>query len=321
MKCRWTVVGILILAAQALAQTDSRMVLEPWHKQSWGQTTDKVLYEQQGDATDGSGTAQVFWWDSIGRFRFSKTDPDAFTLGYRLLTTNFDTHSPSLPSELNKLSLGAGMTLTQSAESKVKLVGAVGYSGDQLFSDANGLFGIAHLIYEHDLGSDRALVLTVDYDGAGPLLPDVPLPGIQYVQRGETLSYAAGFPRSFVTCRLTDALTLDAGYEFPYQADVYLDQRIAGHFSVFTNFASFFDGFQLNKHADTDRLFDQMRRVEVGVRYNNPDIWKGLSLDAAVAVGYAFDQSFFSGWDVRDLDKASGISDEPYIALIIRGTF
>src|SRR2546421_11954173 len=82
MNCRWTAALLLLLATHAQAQTDSRMVTEPWPDQVWGQTNDKLIFEAKSDSTDKTGGAKVFWWDSIGRFRFSKTDPDAFTLGY-----------------------------------------------------------------------------------------------------------------------------------------------------------------------------------------------------------------------------------------------
>src|SRR5438034_10138617 len=128
MKCRWTTAVLLLLIAPAFAQTDSRMVNEPWPDQTWGQTHDKLIFEAAADSTNNTGGAQVFWWDSIGRFRFSKTDPDAFTPGYRLFTTNLDTKSPSLPDELNKFSLAGRMQLAASGDGKVKLTGGLGYN-------------------------------------------------------------------------------------------------------------------------------------------------------------------------------------------------
>ena len=59
-----------------------------------------------------------------------------------------------------------------------------------------------------------------------------------------------------------------------------------------------------------------MRRVEAGVRFIF-DPW----IDASLGIGYAFDQSFSTGFDVRNLTTFSRISDEPYLSLVLRGTF
>ncbi len=64
-----------------------------------------------------------------------------------------------------------------------------------------------------------------------------------------------------------------------------------------------------------------MARAELGVRYQNSDVFKGLSLDAGLRVGYACEQNLYRGFDVRSLDKTAEVTDEPYIALVLRGTF
>ena len=313
---------LVTFASIAQAQTTPEMVLNPWAQNTWGETFDKALYQNQGHLKDGSGDqAQIFWWDSVGRFRFSKTDDQAPVIAYRYLTVATDSNSPALPDHLDKLSLAGGFHLGEFSGGQVMLVGGAGYSGDMPFNDANGLFGIGHLLWEREINDADSLVLSIDYNGGSAFLPDVPLPGFQWVHRDERLSYGLGFPRSFVSWEIIDRLTLSANYAVPYTGEAYLDYRLAKQWSVFGNVANFFEAFQLNEQPDTVRLFQQMRRVEVGVRYRNDNIFAGLSLDAALAVGYAFGQSWFTGWDVRDLDETAEVSDEPYIALILRGTF
>jgi len=325
MRIKSAVLAVMCLTSLALGQTNRELVITPWPENLCGQTTDKVLYQEQGHVKDTalveSRNVQMFWWDSIGRFRFSKTDPDAPEIAYRYLTTNFDAHSPRLPEHLDKVSLPGGFHLGEFEGGKVGLVAGIGYSGDTPFADANGLFGIAHLTWERKLSEGNSLVLSLDYDGGSSFLADVPLPGFELLHREESITYALGFPRNFVQWNITDQLSLTAEYQVPYSFDAYLDYKLAGHFSVFGNVADYFEAFQLNDQPSTDRLFQQMSRVEIGVRYNNPDIWQGMALDAALAVGYAFEQNIYRGWDVRDLDKQAEISDVPYVSLILRGTF
>ena len=306
----------------ALAQTTPEMILNPWPKNVWGETTDKVLYQEQGHVRDGTDDqAQLFWWDSIGRFRFSKTDDRAPTLAYRYVTVATDSNSPALPDHLDKMSLAAGFHLGEFAGGDLALVGGLGYSSDLPFADANGIFGIGHLLWQREINDTSSLVLSLEYDGGGALLPDVPLPGFQYVRRTEKLSYGAGFPRSFIDWEIVDRVQLTAKYTVPYTADAYLHYHFTENWSVFGNIANFFEAYQLEDQPDTFRLFQQMSRVEVGVRYRTANVFKGLGLDAALAVGFAFHQKFSTGWDVRDLDETAEVSDEPYIALILRGTF
>src|SRR5215211_5377565 len=97
------------LAAPAAAQTTSQLTQKPWPENLFGETVDKVLYQQQGDVKGEPGrNAQIFWWDSVGRFRFDKHDPNAPSLAYRYLTINFDTNSRVIPDTLDDLSLAAG---------------------------------------------------------------------------------------------------------------------------------------------------------------------------------------------------------------------
>ena len=42
------------------------------------------------------------------------------------------------------------------------IVGA-GYAGDNLFADSEGVFGLAHLIYERKLNLRDSLALTLDW--------------------------------------------------------------------------------------------------------------------------------------------------------------
>src|SRR4051794_6129700 len=69
------VIALLILAPTARAQTDTRMLRNPWPtEKTWGETNDHIIYQvNDADIRNDPNDAQVFWWDSTGRFRLSTT--------------------------------------------------------------------------------------------------------------------------------------------------------------------------------------------------------------------------------------------------------
>ncbi len=319
--------GLLLCGAAARpsqAQTTAELTTKPWHGNQFGETLDKITYQEQGHVKgeDDRG-AQVFWWDSKGRFRFSKTDPDAFSLAYRYLTINFDTNSRNVPDTLDDMSLAAGIHLGDFGDGwHSSLVLGLGYASDNLFADVNGLYGIGHLLFEHKNNDTDSLVLGIMYDGNSGLFPDVPLPEIAFTHRTPELTYSIGFPQSSLRWLITDNLALQLGYTVPYSGDVTLEYTIGNGFSVFGNFSNFFNGFYLDGEGREDRIFYEMHRAEIGVRYQNPDFYKGIGLDVALTAGYAFDQQLSRGFDAHvDRDVQAEISDEPYIGLVLVGTF
>jgi hypothetical protein len=318
--------GLLLCAGAAStshAQTTAELTTTPWMDGQFGETLDKITYQEQGHVKgeDDRG-AQVFWWDSRGRFRFDKSDPDAFSLAYRYLLVNFDTNSPNVPDTLDDLSLAAGIHLGDVGDGwHVSTVLGLGYAGDNLFADVNGLYGIGHLLAQKKLSENESLMVGIGYYGNSGLLPDVPLPEFAYRHKvGERLIYTFGFPQSSLRWTIADNLALQLGYTVPYTGDVSLEYTIGSGFSVFGGYSNSYDGFYVDGEQ-RNRMFYQVARAEMGIRYQNPDVYKGLALDVGLTVGYAFDQHLYRGFDVRDTTVQAEISDEPYIGLVLVGTF
>jgi len=309
---------IILTGATCFAQTDSRLVIDSFPEKSWGLTIDRPIYQAQSDVQGTNNTAQVFWWDSIGRFRLSTNADDVLHLGYRYVTMNFDTDSPLLPDHLDELSMAAAFPL----RNDLFLVVGAGYSGNNPFADSQGVFGLAHLISQKKLNDTDDLILSLDFDGISAFLPDIPLPGVAWVHRDQDNRIQLGFPRSELTGLLTDNLSLDAAYAFPYTADVTLDYAISRHWHLYSSFSNFFNAFREDEQLLTHRLFYQMSRVEAGIRFVEPDfVLKGAYFDMGLAVGYAFEQHFYDGFDIRDLHSRVDLQDVPYVGLTIRGRF
>src|SRR5829696_2522881 len=120
---------VLLFCAIAPAQTDPRMVLDPWlTNETWGMTHDDMLYQSQAHMKNERGAkAQIFSWDSTGRFRLSADNPDAPAIGYRYLTMNFDSSSRVLPDTFDEVSVAATLHLGELADGKLSVLFGAGY--------------------------------------------------------------------------------------------------------------------------------------------------------------------------------------------------
>ena len=316
---------VVLIPAFARAQTDPRMTLDPWPTpQAWGQTHDDMIYQAQSHTKREAGAnAQIFLWDSTGRFRLDAENPDAPALGYRYLTMNFDTNSHVLPDTFDEVSLAATLHLGELAGGGVSVLLGAGYSGDNPFADSEGVFGIAHLLWQRRLSDTDTLVLSLDYNGVAALYPDVPLPGVKFIRQDGPLRLELGFPRNALAWSPGDALTIEAAYEAPYTADVTADHKLGRDgLSVFGRYANFYNAFRLNGEPLTNRMFFQMSRAEVGVRYVNPHlVFDWAYFDASLSVGYAFEQHVSGGFDARETHSLEEMSDVPYVGFVIRGQF
>jgi hypothetical protein len=317
--------SVLLLSHPARAQTDPRIVTTPWPTaETWGETHDDLLYQDQADVKGGrGGDAQIFWWDSVGRFRLGAADPHAPVLGYRYVTINFDTNSRVLPDTLDEVSLAAALHVGELSGGDLSVLLGAGYSGDNPFADSEGVFGLAHLLWTRQLNDTDTLVLSLDYNGVAALYPDAPLPGFEYVHSDGPLRLEVGFPRSAITwAPETGALSFEAAYAVPYSADVTVHYRVADGVGLFARYANFYNAFRLDDEPQTNRLFFQMSRAEVGVRYVNPHlVFDWAYVDASLSVGYAFGQNVSGGFDVRETHPLAEVSDVPYVGFVIRGRF
>lgn len=333
-KARGSAVGALVLLAVFLvstssiasAQSFSRLTLDTWNGTDLAQTFDHLIIQPSGQvnsAPAGANDSQVFWWDSFGRVRLDRKNPDSPFVGYRILTIDAGTDSRFIRSTMDEFDIALGLHLGELAGWKFSTMLGVGYSSTQPFVHTTGVFGIGHLLAERSLGPNDSLVLSIDYEGNGGLLPDVPLPGFAWRHHlGDELYMMLGFPMSKIVWKPAPALEISALYTMPFSADVGIEYRLAKHFGLYANAGNFFQGFVTARSNGqpsgdvTNRQFYQMRRAEAGVRIVL-DPW----IDASIGLGYAFDQGFSRGFDVRDLKAIGHISDEPYLAIVLRGTF
>ena len=262
----------------------------------------------------------ILYWDSNGRIRFdqSATEP-TFTIGYRLFTMDLDTNHPSLPSGLTDLAVAGGLRLGEIADGwELGLVAGAGVATNNHFGDGDAYYGLGTVNIKHDLDESATLNFGINYDGNRTIFPDVPLPYIMYsCYVDENLSYNIGAPLSSVTYKPIDPLTLEARYFVPTQFTGQVSWAIVDDsISLFALYDRRVAAFHLEDDRDTRRLFYRINRVKMGLRYSSAD-----KFNIEGGVGYAFEQSFYTGFDVRNTDTVAKPSDELFFFIGFQGYF
>lgn len=308
---------LLALSSEVHGQSMARLTLDPWQGRDLAETYDHPVIQTGGHVDNAPSDSQMFMWDSYGRVRFDRTDQDSPFVAYRIYTANAGTDSRYIKATMDEFDMALGMHLGELAGWRIGAVLGAGYSSTHPFVHTSGIFGIGHVVGERKLDDENSIALSIDYEGNSAFLPDVPLPGFAYVHRDKTWDVMVGYPMNKVVWRPLEPLEITFQYTVPYTANLDVEYRVAQHVGVYGYAGNFFQGFVTAPDGDiTNRQFNQQRSVEAGVRL----IFAPL-VDASIGVGYAFDQEFSRGFDIRDMEPIGHISNEPYIAFVLRGSF
>lgn len=311
------VMGIVcLLSTGAMAQYFGRLLGQPWSDDDRATTYDHPMIEDGGHVNNDSSDTSVFAWDSFGRVRLNRQDQDSPIVGYRILTIGLGTETPAFKASMDEFDLTYGMYLGQIDGWKIGTMLGLGYSSTHPFVNTSGIFGIGHVTAEKAIDANDSFLLAVDYEANGALLPDVPLPGFAFVHRDEHLNFLVGYPLSYVAWTPTPKWEMTAVYQVPYSCDVDGEYHVTKHFGFYSDAGNFFQGIVRSDGDITNRQFFQMSRVEAGVRFTF-DPW----IDSTIGIGYGFDQTISSGFDIRDMHGVSHLSNEPYLSFIVRGRF
>jgi len=307
---------VCLLASGAMAQSMARLLGEPWIDHDLLATYDHPIVEDGGHVNNDSSDTSVFAWDSFGRVRLNRQDQDSPIIGYRILTIGLGTDTTKFKSTMDEFDLAYGMYLGQVDGWKVGAMLGAGFSSTHPFVNSTGIFGIGHVTAEKPIDANNSILLAVDYEANSALLPDIPLPGFAFRHHSEDLNITVGYPISTVAWTPTKKLLLTALYQVPYSADLDLEYSVARHFGFYSDAGNFFQGIVRSDGDITNRQFYQMSRVEAGIR-----VIFGRWIDSTIGIGYAFNQSISNGFDIRDIQGVGHLSNEPYVAFIVRGRF
>ena len=312
--CPAILAGVLARAKPALADAPPLLTLNPWNTTAMAQTWDHLLEENKGWIRNDGRSSHVFWYDSFGRIRLNPKAKYAPTLGYRVMYIDLGTHDPLLPTQLTDQSLVLGMPVAHWRNWRLGVILGAGYAGNSPFGDTRAIYGIGHVQLAHTLNPHNQVYLTLDYYGHGALLPDVPLPGFGWRHHTHSLSFLVGFPTDNLKWRPAPRWLLNVSYEVPIDGTATLRYRLTKGLYAFGDFQNYLEGYQINTYPDNTRLFMEFCRVEGGLRLIH-EPW----IDVSLAVGYAFNQEFMRGFDIRSLAPVAQMANQPYVAVELRG--
>ena len=313
--------GLMALAlsgAAARLQADSPplLTLDPWVGSEIAQTWDHPMEENKAWIRNDGQSAHIFWYNSYGRIRFQPDNAYSPAIGYRMMYVDLGTHSPLLPEQLTDQSLVLGAHLIRNSRWDLGVVLGGGYSGNSPFGDSRAYYGLGHIQLGRRISPEDQFDITLDYVGNGGLMPDVPLPGFAWEHRGKKSYWRLGYPTDDIHLHPLPRIQLIGYYEAPIDARAEVSYRIIKGLYGFADFQNYFEGFTINTYPDHQRLFMEFSRIEAGIRVIHEPLF-----DISVALGYAFNQEFMRGFDIRSLQPQAQIADAPYVAFLIRGKF
>ncbi len=308
----------LAVASAASAQVHPIQLLEPWEPHPhWARTYDEPIFINKSHTKQGDQGVGIFYWDSYGRVKLDREDQrPPFVIGYKILTIDINSDAAALPGGLTDIALvGAGGLGQLGEDWQLYLIGGLGTANDNHFSNGDAIYGLATLHATQTIDPTRKLHIGLGYDGNRVIFPDVPLPYIMYQQQfDETFALAVGAPVNVLTWRPVHGLAIQLRYVVPTNLGASVTYHFTEDLSVYAEYKSSTDAFYVH-NRDNRRLFYEMDRVATGVR------WLSKWVDLTVAVGYAFEQEFNLGWDLRDTDSVADLSDEIFLSFKIQGTF
>ena len=305
------------LAAPAQAQIDPSILQQPWLAEPhWAQTYDDMLFTDQGHTKGANLDTSIFWWDSSGRIKLDRNNSTPnLVIGYKVLANAVTSDDPRLNGNLWDIGLVAGGPVGQLGDGwDVSVLGGVGTANDGHWNSET-LYGIGAVNVAHRIDANQTLHLGLDYNGNGLLYPDIPLPYLTYVHTvNDRLNYSIGAPRSALHYRPFERVILDLNYAYPINTTARAEFVLIENVRLFIQYSRNTDATHLNG-TEHERLFYHLERALTGVR------WITKWFDASLGVGYMLDHGFRSGFDIRATDKVANVSEEPFVSLIVQGTF
>ena len=314
----------LLLCLNATAQTGIDLLAKPWVDNQSVEINDlNGNFYAPGHEEDENSRFTLNQVQSDGRVRFAADDlaggQNAIYAGYSVNYLDLSSHGPLLPDRLLDTSVAAGLPLAQFSGNVLAFSGGVGYAGDNPFAQRTGAYGKGDLLLVHNFNDTSRLGIGLDYDGNRVALPDVPIPGFGYqATYGTDLLYVVGVPYSSVRWRPRQlpALTLSAQYSFPYELLGELRYKLIPHVELFARYRQDQDGFHVDDTPYDRRLFFEQQKTEFGVDFTVAD-----NFILSVGGGYAFDQRFYTGFDLSNTDIVTAVSDVPFARVNLTVSF
>ncbi|MEM7626124.1 MAG: hypothetical protein AAF333_11055 [Planctomycetota bacterium] len=306
----------LLVATGANAQVGSALIAVPWQPEQRFSATNYFIGLQTESESFG-GDTNLARGVSFGRLRLDPNDPRGLTFGWLYDHTEIDSGDPLLPERLNSTAVAVGMNLGEVIEGwDVSVSGGFGNASTLPYTDEDGYYGLGSIVATKRLDQRTALTLLLDFDGSRAVLPDVPLPGLQYsVFVSPKLRYSLGLPFSTIYYQPDDRWTFDITYLLPLGGRAEVKYAIDDRWTVFTRYNATNRAYHIDG-AENDRIFFEQDRVSAGVDWTPADGWKW-----SFSAGWAFDQEFTTGFDTFDDEGLRSLDDAAFLRIGLRLDF
>lgn len=296
-------------AAPSRAQTGPALLLKPWDKDERFEAGANGMFVEEGHTKKEDADFRLGIYESEGRFRLMPGELASPRIGYSF--SWFEVHSDSvrLPDQLVNQSVSVAMPVGMYDGWIFGLSLGLGYAGTAPFGDGDAWYGKGTFVAFREIDKTSAIAFVLDYDGNRTVLPDVPLPGFAYIkQLDPNVKLTLGLPVSSVEWKPAEHLELSLEYRLPYDVSARVGYEFTPGITAYGLLGQRNDAWHWDElKNNNDRLFFQQRRAEVGVTWAP---CKNTNLTAAV--GYAWGGEFTRGFDTRDDDLVTKISDAPY---------
>ena len=314
----------LLVCASAQAETGPALLLKPFPKERFIDASGGgFLMLDAGHVKQADESARLSFFESTGRVRVIPGSLISPRIGWDIQYIDLDLGSGAvgdLPAQLTDQSVGIAFPIAKIDEWVMGLSLGLGYAGASPYGESGSWYGKGTFIMFRQFGEEDALIFVLDYDRNRSYLPDVPMPGFAYTKRIDpTVFFVIGAPLTSITWTPVPKLKVELGYILVETFDAAIGYEVTPHVSLFGNLEYRSTGFFLDQLDDTDRLFFQQRRAEIGVRW--APLKKHETLGLTAAVGYAWGQEFSEGFDSRGSRSVAKFSDEPYFRVGVEVKF
>ena len=311
-------VNILLLALLALpflcglgqAETRSGLMLRPMSKGENVELKVEVnrYLESETDAGFDYGMQLV---GTKGKVRLApELERRSPLLGWDVLYIDTDTADPRIPASLTESSVAVGLGFPV-GDWIVGFTAGVGFAGDTPYN-GRGWYGLGSVSTTKRVSERDFLQFGIDFDGNRPIFPDSPLPVVLWTRTwSPTLRTSIGFPYFAVTWEPVRWFAFEfRGIPGIFQTGS-LIFRANKKWELFLRYRGASFRFFIDDFSNDDRrLFYTEQRAEIGVTARPLD-----QMEITLAVGWAFEREFSTGFDVRDTKTVANLEQTPFVGL------
>ena len=314
----FALIALALNVSSTVAQTGPSLVIRDWPTEASVVETRHDFMLVTGGYTKGDDHGiKTLYIDNSGRVKFDAVEQTpTFSAGYHALTIDIGGDHPDLPGGATDLAAVGALSLgTAFDDWELTLIGGAGTATTNHFSDGEAIYGIGTLHATRRIDDQTAWHVGLNYNGNRSIFPDIPLPYITYQsQLNDRFGFTLGVPFSGLRWRVFDNVSIELSYGVPTTINGRATLHLSQQLGVFAEYKQTLDGFWIDD-VDHRRLFYEAQRAAVGVE------WRTGHIDVAAGVGFAFDQEYSVGWDVRDTDEVAEPSDEVLVFLRLGARF